>query len=147
MSNATGRKFGHPLTLVAETERWVVLARPEQVTLGSLVLVCREPITAFGDASAESFVELRSLVRSIENVLRDFVQYQKINYLMLMMVDPDVHFHVLPRYQGERRFAGLAFPDRGWPGQPALSGATTPDQAALVQIVTTLRQRWPAAGG
>ena len=30
----------------------------------------------------------------------------KLNYLMLMMVDPDVHFHVLPRYAAARAFAG-----------------------------------------
>ena len=31
-------------------------------------------------------------------MLRGFVAYERINYLMLMMVDPDVHFHVIPRY-------------------------------------------------
>jgi len=28
---------------------------------------------------------------------------------MLMMVDPDVHFHVLPRYAQSRSFAGREF--------------------------------------
>ena len=31
--------------------------------------------------------------------------YQKINYLMLMMVDPDVHFHVIPRYEETKSFS------------------------------------------
>lgn len=51
MSNATMTKFGFPRTLVAETAHWTVLVRPQQVTLGSLVLVCKEPVTAFGAAS------------------------------------------------------------------------------------------------
>ena len=39
----------------------------------------------------------------------------KLNYLMLMMVDPDVHFHVLPRYASAREFAGKTHSDRFWP--------------------------------
>ena len=44
----------------------------------------------------------------------------KLNYLMLMMVDPDVHFHVLPRYAVEREFGGVRFTDPGWPKVPNL---------------------------
>ena len=36
--NETIRKFGYPATLVREFEHWLVLARPAQPTLGSLVL-------------------------------------------------------------------------------------------------------------
>ncbi len=36
--NKTIVRFGYPATLVAEYEHWVVLLRPEQPTLGSLVL-------------------------------------------------------------------------------------------------------------
>ena len=143
MTNATMRKFGYPQTLIAETPRWAVLLRPQQVTLGALVLVCKEPIFAFSDASAESFAELRAVIRSVEQALGEFVRYQKINYLMLMMVDPDVHFHVVPRYEGERRFAEIAFPDRGWPGPPALAEAVAPHQHVVNQLVSTLRGLWP----
>ena len=36
--NVTMQKFGYPDTLIAEYDHWVVLLRPSQVTLGSLVL-------------------------------------------------------------------------------------------------------------
>ena len=42
---------------------------------------------------------------------------------MLMMVDPHVHFHVIPRYEGSRTAAGLTIADAGWPGQPDLGSA------------------------
>jgi hypothetical protein len=42
---------------------------------------------------------------------------------MLMMVDKDVHFHVIPRYAGTREHEGRVFADAGWPAAPAL-GAT-----------------------
>ena len=77
-------------------------------------------------------------------MLRDFVGYEKINYLMLMMVDPDVHFHVFPRYAGQREHGGVAFPDAGWPGPPALAQAVQPEAAVLEGLVAALRSRWPA---
>ena len=77
-------------------------------------------------------------------VLRGFVAYEKINYLMLMMVDPDVHFHVLPRYQAPRTFGGATFPDTGWPGPPALEPAQVPDGPLREALLGRLRQAWSA---
>ena len=48
---------------------------------------------------------------------------------MLMMVDPDVHFHVIPRYEGARDWDGLSFRDAGWPALPALAEAVALDEA------------------
>ncbi len=144
--NQTMIKFGHPRTLIAETSCWTVLLRPQQVTLGSLVLACREPAKAFSELTPQAFAELRDVVRSTEAALQGFVRYQKINYLMLMMVDPDVHFHVFPRYEGTRQFAGLEFPDRGWPGPPALAEAVAPDEEKTALLVKEIRAGWRAPG-
>ena len=35
-----------------------------------------------------------------------------------MMVDPDVHFHVIPRYAQVQSFEGQEFHDYGWSGPP-----------------------------
>ncbi|KAA5604062.1 HIT family protein [Roseospira marina] len=140
--NATMQKFGYPGTLVTETPHWVVLVRPQQVTLGSLVVVCREPATAFGQISPAAFADLGPVMAGVEATLRAFVSYEKINHLMLMMVDPDVHFHVIPRYAEPRRFEDVAFPDAGWPAVPALGTAVTPSPDTLDRIVATLRDRW-----
>ena len=45
MANPTMIKFGYPDTLVREWDHWVVLLRPAQVTLGSLVLAARSDAT------------------------------------------------------------------------------------------------------
>lgn len=141
-ANSTMLKFGHPDTVIAETEHWTVQLRPQQVTLGSLVLICREPVAAFGEVSADGFAGLKPVIGRIETLLRDLVGFQKINYLMLMMVDNDVHFHVIPRYEGARELHGLSVTDAGWPGPPRLDQAVTPDKAATAKLVETLRQRW-----
>ena len=128
--NATIAKFGWPITLIAEFDHWVVLLRPAQPTLGSLVLAAKSDATAFGDLPGAAHAELKTVTATIEAALGKAVDYSKINYLMLMMVDPHVHFHVIPRYEGERSGAGLTIADAGWPGQPDLGSAVKIDSEA-----------------
>ena len=121
--NHTIRKFGHPATLLRELEHWVILLRPAQVTLGSLVLAAKSDATAYGALCREAYIEQGEAVALIEKALTAFTTYERINYLMLMMVDPNVHFHVLPRYSAPRLWNGIEFPDAGWPGPPQLGSA------------------------
>jgi diadenosine tetraphosphate (Ap4A) HIT family hydrolase len=119
----TLEKFGYPKTLLKEFKHWCVLRRPAQVTLGALVLCAKSEVTSFGSLPPEGHAELHDCTSQIEAALRHFRSYDKINYLALMMVDPQVHFHVLPRYSGVQNFEGVAFPDLGWPGVPDLKSA------------------------
>src|ERR1051325_8572197 len=119
--NATAVKFGHPATLIREYRHWLVLARPQQATLGALVLVCSDTAHAFSQISVRAFEELAQVTADLDAALTRCFQPDKLNYLMLMMVDPDVHFHVLPRYEGSREHGGHTFTDAGWPGPPALA--------------------------
>ena len=130
--NPTIEKFGYPATLVHDLQHWAVLVRPAQVTLGSLVLAAKSDATAYSDLPVEAFTEQRAAVQAIERVLAAVVRYERINYLMLMMVDPNVHFHVIPRYSKARQWKGLEFPDAGWPGPPKLDSgrALSPTQIA-----------------
>ena len=144
MTNPTARKFGYPQTLVAETPHWLVLARPQQPTYGALVLVCKDEATAFSDISPAAFADLQQAVVGIEALLRDTVAYERINYLMLMMVDPDVHFHVIPRYEGERTYGGHTFKDAGWPGPPALASHVALSEEEAANLAADLAARWRA---
>ena len=137
--NATIEKFGWPGTLVTEFDHWVVLLRPAQPTLGSLVLAAKSAATAFGQLPAEAHTELKAATHAIEAVLGSFVGYAKINYLMLMMVDPHVHFHVIPRYEGARDWGGLTFTDAGWPAVPKLGEAVTLEPADRDTLVAELK--------
>ena len=137
--NETIAKFGHPATLIAEFDHWVVLLRPAQPTLGALVLAAKSDATAFGDLPAEAHAELKIATVAIEAALTQAVGFAKINYLMLMMVDPHVHFHVLPRYEGERSGAGLTVADAGWPAQPDLGAAVKLDDAQVAALTDWLK--------
>jgi diadenosine tetraphosphate (Ap4A) HIT family hydrolase len=141
--NQTMEKFGYPDTLVREYPRWSVQLRPKQATLGSLVAICKEPAQSFGQLSAAAFAELQQVTAGMETALGSSFGYAKLNYLMLMMVDPDVHFHVLPRYPEARQFHGLGFEDPGWPGPPDIGFDNHTDTAARIALIELLRSKWP----
>jgi len=142
MTNPTMLKFGYPGTLVHDYEHWCVLLRPAQATLGALVLVCKDAAEAFSAISPGAFAELGQVTGDIERALTAFRPYRKINYLMLMMVDKDVHFHVLPRYDTAQTFEGETFSDPGWPAVPDLSQAVTPDGETSARLVSELQRVW-----
>ena len=133
--NETISRFGYPATLIADYEHWVVLLRPAQPTLGSLVLAAKGDETSFADLPQEAFAELQRAVADIERALGAAVRFEKINYLMLMMVDPNVHFHVIPRYDGEREACGVSVRDAGWPKIPALGEAVELDPEQIEAVV------------
>ena len=136
--NPTVEKFGYPATLVKEFEHWFVLVRPAQVTLGSLVLAARSEATAYGALPRAAFAEQADAVAAIEEALQRFTGYERINYLMLMMVDRQVHFHIIPRYSQPRRWNDVEFPDEGWPGPPRLDSAIKLDAEQLAALVAAI---------
>jgi diadenosine tetraphosphate (Ap4A) HIT family hydrolase len=138
--NPTMQKFGYPQTLVREYQYWVVLLRPAQVTLGSLILAAKSDETAYGALPSAAFAEQATVIADIERALSGFVHYDKINYLMLMMVDPNVHFHVIPRYEGSRSWKDLDLLDAGWPGPPQLAGAHQLEPVELAGLRDEMRQ-------
>jgi diadenosine tetraphosphate (Ap4A) HIT family hydrolase len=143
MMNETIRKFGHPATLIRDYAYWVALLRPAQVTLGSLVLAAKADATDFAALPEAAFAEMRAAAGDIAAALGKAVEHEKINYIMLMMVDPHVHFHVLPRYEGTRSGAGLTIADKGWPGQPDLGSAVKLGEDEIARMVEWLKDYWP----
>jgi diadenosine tetraphosphate (Ap4A) HIT family hydrolase len=141
--NPTILKFGYPATLIREFHHWLVLLRPAQVTLGSLVLAAKSDATAYSALPREAFAEQADAVAAIERALTVFTRYERINYLMLMMVDPQVHFHVIPRYSEPRTWNGIDFADAGWPGPPQLGSpvALSSDQieAMAAEVASNFR--------
>jgi diadenosine tetraphosphate (Ap4A) HIT family hydrolase len=142
MANETMKKFGFPGSLIREYNHWVVLLRPAQVTLGSLVLAAKSDATAFGQLPAAAHAELAPITKEVEATLLAEIGYEKINYLMLMMVDPNVHFHIFPRYPGSRTMEGVTVLDSGWPGPPDLKSAPDIDAAKLERLRGGFSQNW-----
>jgi diadenosine tetraphosphate (Ap4A) HIT family hydrolase len=139
MTHQTLQTFGYPETLLGAYEHWCVLLRPKQATLGALVLVAKSDVTAFSELPSGAFEELGRVTQDIEHVLGTQFRYEKINYLMLMMKDPQVHFHVLPRYSEQRVFADTHFNDPGWPGPPDLGHVNDINDKVYTRLLQDLR--------
>lgn len=141
--NATMRKFGAPATCIREYDYWTILLRPKQATLGALILVAREHAGSFGALSQAACAELAQVTWAAETALSAAFGYDKINYLMLMMNDPDVHFHVLPRYGEAPTFEDIRYADPGWPGPPDLNHVNETDEATNGRLVAHIARYWP----
>ena len=142
MANQTAVRFGYPETLIREYGHWLVLLREPQATLGSLVLCAKSGATEFSALPMEAHVEMGTVVREIEHALKAAFAYDKINYLMLMMVDPNVHFHVIPRYSEPRSACGLTIPDPGWPALPQLGEAQEINSSERDALIAHISGFW-----
>jgi diadenosine tetraphosphate (Ap4A) HIT family hydrolase len=60
---------------------------------------------------------------------------------MLMMVDPHVHMHVVPRYAKPQFFDATEFADSGWPGPPDLKSAPVLTDKLRKNLLWTLQLR------
>jgi len=119
--NKTIKTFGYPETLVKEYKHWVVLLRPVQVTLGSLVIAAKSDALHLGNLDESQWAEFALISKEMENLLKDSFGAEKFNYFALMMKDPNVHFHFIPRYSKEVVFNEKTFKDTDWPGKSELN--------------------------
>ena len=125
---------------VYSNESWVWSVRPQQATLGASVLSMRRFATRLSEMTEQESVDLRDAVFRLETALQKTFGFEKFNYLMLMMVDDQVHYHCIPRYAEEKQFRGLPFPDCGWPKFPDLTvDCTKGDENLLQAIASDLR--------
>ena len=143
MPHETLLKFNYPDTLLREYQHWAVLLRPKQVTVGSLVLICTEDARSFPTISAGAFAEMQTVTRDLETTLKKVFSFDKINYVCLMMVDPQVHFHVLPRYAKPPTIGGKEFTDPFWPGPPDVTKALDLNDGQFASLLGLLKSQWP----
>ena len=124
--------------VLKEYEHWVMLLKPKQTTVGTLVLVEKSEATHLGELSRESWAEFADVSRDAEAWTRQAFGAEKFNYLALMMKDPNVHFHFVPRYSQPVEVGGESFADTDWPSKTEL-GNIELNEAQLNEIRTKLQ--------
>lgn len=134
------KKFHVTQFVVHETNNWRLSVRPVQQTLGSLVLSCRHEYTSFSDLDPSSQSELGGLLSFSDLLLNDAFSPDKINFICLMLQDPLLHFHIIPRYSAPLNFDGKDWVDTDWPKPPQLH-ATESDAAELLSIRNHLTKK------
>lgn len=126
-------KFKTEELKIYETNYWLWSLRPHQATLGAGILSLKRECATFGELRQEEFTDLQRIIKVIEDTMKQVFNYNIMNYLMLMMIDKQVHYHVLPRYEKEIKFLGQVWKDSSWPGIPNLAGENS-DEEMLINI-------------
>ena len=126
---------------IAKNRSWTWSLRPVQATVGAGILSLNRYAESMSSLSSIEGEDLVSMMRTIETTLKQVFNYQKMNYMMLMMVDPHIHFHVIPRYSEVINFGGLDWKDNGWPALPRLDdNKDSASREVLIQLRNHLKQ-------
>ncbi len=120
LEKSFAEKFDIENLLIKKTMYWLISLRPQQPTIGSMVLSLNRQCEKLSDISQNEARDLSDSFKFIEKILQASLKPAKINYLALMMIDNQVHFHVLPRYNDKILFEDQVFEDKQWPGPPSL---------------------------
>ena len=120
---------------VTGNSSWTWSVRPGQPTLGAGILSLNRYALKLADVSGAEMQDLADLVGVLEATIQAAFDHNIMNYLMLMMVDHHVHYHVIPRYEGVRTFAGREWVDNGWPALPMLADAQHSDDPNLLHHI------------
>lgn len=115
ISQQTKERFRVDESLIKKYNYWSVLFRFDQVTPGSMIVIANSGKKQLGDLTTDEWSEFSQVSHDIETTLRNIFGAEKFNYLALMMYDPEVHFHVIPRYAAPVVVAGVEVVDQDWP--------------------------------
>lgn len=113
-------KFKLDQLTIKKVGSWIISLRPQQPTVGSLILTLNRYCEKLSEINFNEAQELESAFKEIERLLDVAFKPDKINYLALMMVDNQVHFHVIPRYEKKVHLNSNEYTDTEWPSAPSL---------------------------
>jgi diadenosine tetraphosphate (Ap4A) HIT family hydrolase len=140
--NATLQRFGYPGSVVREYVHWAVMIRPAQITLGCTIIAAKSHCTSLGALSADAGAELPRVIGNFEAAVRRMAPVSKFNYLALMMVDPNPHFHAIPRYAEQVSAGDMSFSDDAFPKAPDLQCVHALSSEQLERLRRWLVQHW-----
>jgi diadenosine tetraphosphate (Ap4A) HIT family hydrolase len=123
---------------VTEHGDWVISVRPGQITLGSMVISTSRGELDFASVGRDSGGDLTEAFTTAERLAKETFGAVRINLACLMMKDPIVHFHVLPRYDAPVERYGHTWEDADWPGPPTFGPAPTSEET-LAALTADLR--------
>ena len=126
-------KFRVKELIIYENNSWIWSLRPVHCTIGSGILSGKKYAERLSEITEDAGRDFSKIIKVIENTLKKTFSYDKINYLMLMMVDLHIHYHVIPRYSNKIEFHKMNWIDKGWPALPDL-GAEHIDDSILFSI-------------
>jgi diadenosine tetraphosphate (Ap4A) HIT family hydrolase len=122
--------------IVRESGSWLIVVNRNQNLLGRTFIALRrheEEVTAI---TVAEWAELHDEVRWVTERVRRAFAPDHFNYSFLMNLDPHIHLHVIPRYVGTRRLAGVDFGDPDYPD--AYRAPAKPEELASPEVIAAV---------
>ena len=113
---------------VAVAGDWCLSVRPGQLRLGALVLSSNSGARSMAELTSAELQSMGEAFALTESLVRRVFEADRVNYLCLMMQDPIVHFHVLPRYSRSVKRYGQVWEDPDWPAPPVVFPVISSDE-------------------
>lgn len=118
---------------------WCLSVRPGQLRLGALVLSSGSGARSMAELTSGELQGMGEAFALTENLVSRIFEADRVNYLCLMMQDPIVHFHVLPRYSRSVTRYGQVWEDPDWPAPPVVSSVISSDEV-LTRVKEDLKR-------
>src|SRR5664280_329187 len=116
---------------IAEKKYWKIFLAPSQRYLGTCVIAIKRHCSSLSELDNNEWMEFSKIVREMEFVLDEIFKPTLFNWSCFKNAayrienpDPEVHWHLIPRYDREIKFQGIKFedPDFGYIPQPVKLG-------------------------
>jgi diadenosine tetraphosphate (Ap4A) HIT family hydrolase len=100
--------------LVDHGELWTMCVNRNQALLGRCYFKLNHHSVDATELNGDETLALAEWFRRANKALKAVFSPDHFNYVTLMNVEPHVHSHIIPRYKGNRQFAGVTFADKNF---------------------------------
>jgi diadenosine tetraphosphate (Ap4A) HIT family hydrolase len=105
--------------IIAERDYWNIFLAPSQRYLGTCVIAIRRHRSNLSELEDVEWKEFSTIVREMEYILDEIFKPTLFNWSCFKnstyrgdKPDPEVHWHLIPRYDHEVEFQGIKFEDQ-----------------------------------
>jgi len=135
-------KFQPDNNRIREYAHWILVIRPKQAKLGACTAVTKRHVEKMSDLTPAEMQEYAQVAKDIESALKEAFNYTVIHHMVMMFKDKHIHFHIFPRYNSKRKFAGIEWVDDFKP-DPFLQKVEPSSQDILDQIKAEIVSKLP----
>jgi diadenosine tetraphosphate (Ap4A) HIT family hydrolase len=113
--------------LITERKYWNIFLAPSQRYLGTCVIAIKRHSSNLSELEDVEWMEFSKIVREMEIIIQNLFKPTLFNWSCFKNAayrsdnpDPEVHWHLIPRYNYEIEYHGIKFedPDFGYIPQP-----------------------------
>tara|TARA_B110000503_G_scaffold134253_1_gene212950 strand:+ start:457 stop:873 length:417 start_codon:yes stop_codon:yes gene_type:complete len=131
-SNITIERYVTEKNLIKKYDSWVLALRPNQITCYSMMLFADSNVEKISDLDSNTLKDLGVIFADVERRVRLISTPLKFNYYSLMLADPNVHFHIFPRFSSPEL-------DEYWPKMVDLQREVTIDESDMANRLQKLK--------